>query len=217
MSDPEQGRFPGEQDRPEWTEPPWWAELLMGRDPAPSPSGHRPVWNAAVREDHRTLFGATGRPVRCYPLLTFYARLGEALEEAKRQGQPLAVVVLQWPGRGLPEPRRQREGEFVVRLRVRREDLVGRLSPTSLAVALVRAGADVGVVALRLQRVLSRLAGGGVGTGTACFPTDGHTARALLRVATGRSLAAQPGAPPEPELTQLLGPLGPGEAEGGSP
>jgi hypothetical protein len=198
-------KLPGESDLP------WWGELLMGSDPVSLQPEHRPVWNASVREDHRALFGATGPVGSFYALPTFYARLGEVLERARREGQPLTVVVVQLPDVG-PQERRQRELELAVRLSVRREDLPGRLAPTTLAVALSRTGAGAGVVALRLQRVLSRLAGGQVGVGTACHPIDGSMALLLLRAATLRSLAALPEASPDPELIRLLGPLNPSQA-----
>lgn len=206
MSDTERPDLLSDLEPPERTDLPWWAELLMGRDPVSLQPEHRPVWNACVREDHRALFGAAG-PVASFDALpTFYERLGEVLEQAKRAGLPLAVVVVQLPDLELEE---QRELELAVRLSVRRDDLPARLAPTTLAVALPRTGAGAGVVALRLQRVLSRLAGGRVVTGMACFPADGSAARELLRVAIQRSLTALPGSAPDPELTRLLGPLPP--------
>lgn len=201
-------------DRPRWLaglEPPpaagkpWWADLLQQLPQTPPPLEPRPVWPAAVREDHRSFLGPGSRPATFYPLTTFYGRLGEALEQAQRDGLPLAVVVLQLPDLAPQERRQQRVIETALRLDVRRDDLPARLAPATLAVALPRTGAGAGVVALRLQRVLSRLAGGRVVTGTACFPTDGNTARELLRAATWRSLKALPGTRPDPELTRLLG------------
>jgi hypothetical protein len=197
---------------------PWWADLLQGQEQAPALPPQRPVWSAEARESHRSLFTA-GRSASFYPLTTFYGRLGERLEQAKRHGEPLAVVVLQLPVRGSQgwTRQRQRELENALRLSVRRGDLPARLSPTTLAVALPQTGANAGVVALRLQRVLTRLAEGRVAAGTACHPADGSTARELLQVATWRSLTALPGSQPDPELTQLLGPLRPGRAERSSP
>jgi hypothetical protein len=194
---------------------PWWADVLGEQEQAPALPQQRPVWTAEARESHRLLFTA-GRPASFYPLSTFYGRLGEKLELAKRLGEPLAVVVLQLPSRSAQQwtRQRQRDLENVLRLSVRRGDLPARLSPTTLAVALPHTGASAGVVALRLQRVLSRLAEGRVGSGTACHPADGRTARELLQVATWRSLTAMPGAQPDPELAQLLGPLRPTRTEG---
>jgi hypothetical protein len=124
-------------------------------------------------------------------------------------------VVVQLPDLGISERRLQREMEIALRLSVRGDDLPARLAPTALAVALPRTGDSAGVVALRLQRVLSRLAGARVATGMASFPTDGNTSLALLRVATWRSLTALSGSYPEPdpELTRLLGPLNPSGVE----
>jgi hypothetical protein len=161
---------------------PWWAELFLGKDQPPPPPRQRPVWTAQIRDSHRSLFGPAGRAADFYPLTTFYGRLGEELEQAQRQGQPLAVVVVQLPDVAQSERRLQRELEIALRLSVRCDDLP--------------------------------VAGGRVVTGMACFPTDGNTPLALLRVATWRSLTALPGSPrePDPELTRLLGPLNPAGA-----
>jgi hypothetical protein len=196
-------------DPPETAARPWWSELLPKRTRLRSEPRQRPVWTAQIRESHQSIFGPADRPASFYPLTTFYGRLGEELEQARRHGGPLAVVVLQLPAAGPQDPQRrlQREVEIALRLSVRRYDLPARLAPMTLAVGLPHTGDSAVVVALRLQRVLSRLTGGRVVAGIARLPTDGNTALALLRVATWRSLAALPGSQPDPELTRLLGPL----------
>jgi hypothetical protein len=192
-------------------EEPGWAELLQ--EQAQLPPQERPVWTAPAREDRCSLFGPATCPVNFHPLPTFYRCLGEKLEQAKRHGQPVAVIVLKLPALGPLERLREREMEIGLLQQVRGEDLPVRLSPTTLAVALPHIGAHASVVALRLRRVLSSVVGGRVDVGTAWFPADGSTALELLRAATGRILTAVPGSQLDPELTRLLGPIGPTGAQ----
>jgi hypothetical protein len=200
---------------PELAEPaakPWWAELLQGLATPPQ-SVERPVWNAEVREFHRSGVLAIAPPASFYPLRTFYGCLGEELDQAKRHGQTLTVVVLQLPDPASPAPSRRqlRDQETALRLSVRCGDLPTRLSPTTLAVALPRCETHAGGVVLRLQRLLAPVVGGKVVSGVACFPGDGSTALELLRAAAWRSMSGLPRTQPDPELTRLLGPLGPRE------
>jgi hypothetical protein len=186
----------------------WWAALLKRRGIEPRLDEPRPVWNADARESYRAEAGALGAPASFYPLRTFYGCLGEELDQAKRQGQLLAVVVLELPDQ--PSREQQREQETALRLAVRSGDLTTRLSPTTLAVALPRCQAQPANAALRLQRMLTAVVGGKVGAGMACFPADGSTALELLRAATWRSLTELGRKELDPELARLLGPLTPG-------
>jgi hypothetical protein len=188
----------------------WWAALLQRRGIAPPLTEPRPVWDADGREAYRAKAGATGPPASFYPLRTFYGCLGEELDQAKRQGQVLAVVVLELPAGASRE--QQREQETALRLAVRCGDLTTRLAPTTLAVALPRCQTHPGSAALRLQRMLTAVVEGKVVSGMACFPSDGSTALELLRVATWRSMTGLGRKELDPELARLLGPLNPGGA-----
>jgi hypothetical protein len=208
MPHPDKPSLPAALDLPEPAAKPWWTELLQGRAPTPPPAVERPVWNAEVREFHRSGVAVTRPPASFYPLRTFYGCLEEELDQAQRHGQPLVVVVLQLPNHppAVSPRQQQRDQENAVRLAVRCGDLPTRLTPTTLVVALPRCG-TTGDVILRLQRLLSPVVGGAVVSGVASFPRDGSTALELLRVATWRSLSARPRLQPDPELTRLLGPL----------
>lgn len=184
---------------------PWWRELRQEGARTTPPLSPRPIWTAEAREDHRALPGSEVRPASFYRQATFYGRLDELLEIAQRHELPLAVVVLQLPELMLHERLHQGRLEMAVRREVRCDDLVTRLSPSALAVALPWTGPGAESVALRLQRVLFGPAGGRVMAETACLPVDGHTAGELLHAATWRSLATTPAPRPSSELTRLLG------------
>jgi hypothetical protein len=146
--------------------------------------------------------GATKGPI---PAAHFYHCLVEGVCQAKQQQRALSVLVLQVPP--LPEgaARKRRELEIALRLGVRREDLVGRLSQGTLAVLLPRSGQDAEQVAERLSQLLARMTGEPVPTGIAAYPNDGVQALDLLRTATWRSLAATARPPRDRDLERFLG------------